>query len=257
MLKVFRKLIASLKGRTSKSFEHTYGEGQRDSEPDRANFATYTTFNTQTVPSNSVLNSLTFEQTRDMIADVKHEKKPQDIRIEKKPVEVVSEIVSAEPVLRLNDIDKQIKIVESRLAVLKRFKGQTSDEVSALRYLNARRYYEKAKKKGMFPWAVTTDTLVSALVAKYKLQNVGFGGYSKSVPVEATEELEKFGKAWEYVVDDEQHTPELRLITDYQGPEHKKDPILLASSPFGRWWYVLGAWDKEVEIVDQIIYHGK
>lgn len=252
MLKALRSLVRKLRRKAPQNFA-TYGSTEHASVPNDS--YPWNSFNSATENRTSLqaTGMLDLAQT----VAVKAGKPIEDVRIEKKPVEVVSEIVAPEPVLRLNDIGEQIEIVEARLAVLKQFKGMTTDEVVALRYLRARRHYAKAKKKGLFPWAITTDALVSALVAKYKLQNVSFGLYSKSVPIEATQELAKFGDAWEYAVSDEDHTPELRLITDYQGPEHKKDPILLASSPFGRWWYILGAWDKEVEIVDEIIYKGK
>ena len=85
--------------------------------------------------------------------------------------------------------------------------------------------------------------------------------------MEAIDELEKFMKEYEKVSPGTK--PVLKLIIDdipEKAPdgkvkgdsiERKKDPILLASSPFGRFFYILGAWDKEVEIVDDLIYHGK
>ena len=47
------------------------------------------------------------------------------------------------------------------------------------------------------------------------------------------------------------------LIIDDGGKETRKDPILLAKSPFGNWFYVLGAWDKEVQYIDDLIYYNK
>jgi len=87
---------------------------------------------------------------------------------------------------------------------------------------------------------------------------VDFSSYSKNIPMEAIDELEKFLKEYTKVTD-EKDKPILRLIIDDvpESKERKKDPILLASSPFGRYYYILGAWDKHVEIVDDLIYHGK
>ena len=209
--------------------------------------------NSITMPAFGAIDNMDQVQLRE-VSDKKVD--ASDVRIEKKPVDVVNEIVAPKPVINTDKIKEQIRIVELRLKVLKQYHGNTSDEIEALKYLRARQYFKK--RESMFPWAITTDALIEALVKKYKLQNVSFSSYSKSVPHEATDELEKFAKAWDKVVDDdENHKPTVRLITDYQGPEHKKDPILLASSPFGKWWYILGAWDKEVEIVDEIIYRGK
>lgn len=219
---------------------------------DQGTATTLTSFINSTNVSAGTIRDLSADQTMQL---AESKKAPSDDRIEKKPVEVVSEIVVEKPVLQLNDIKTQIKIVEARLKVLRKHRGQTNDEECALRYLNARKYYTKHEK--LFYWAVSTNQLIEALVKKYKLADRSFGAYSKSVPIEATNELEKFGKAWDKVVDDPDWQPNLKLITDYTGPETKKDPILLAESPFGRWWYVLGAWDKEVEIVDKIIYRGQ
>lgn len=195
------------------------------------------------------VNSLSTPATVELAAS-----STKDLRLDKKPVEIVGEIIAKKPEIQIGGIDDQIKIVKARLKVLKRFNGQISDELLALRYLKARKKFSRYEK--YFHWATTTDSKIQELVDKYKVQFVPFESYSKSIPNEATDELEKFSSAWEKVVDDE-FSPDLKLITDYKGPEHKKDPILLAESPFGAWWYILGAWDKEVEIVDDLVYKGK
>lgn len=246
MLKAIKKW---LRGRTKKSefFDQPFAMPRRQYAIQQVDFQY-----DYAVPSGAIqgtLNSLSTAATIEM-----SDERPKDLRVDKKPVEIVSEIVAKKPEIQVGDLDGQIKIVKARLKVLKHFNGQTGDEILALRYLKARKKFAKMEK--LFPWAITTDEMIDALIKKYKVQFVGFGSYSKSVPIEATEQLEKFSVAWEKVVDDE-FTPDVKLITDYRGKEHKKDPILLAESPFGRWWYILGAWDKEVEIVDDLVYKGK
>lgn len=180
---------------------------------------------------------------------------PSDVRVEKKPIEIVGEINAKMPEIQTGGLKEQIKIVEARLKVLKKYGGNYSDETLALGYLRARQKF--AKTEHLFKdWPITTDEMIQNLVKKYKVQFVSFYGYSKSLPIQATEQLEKFGDAWEKVVDDDTK-PDLRMITDYKGTEHKKDPILLAASPFGAWWHILGAWDEEVKIVDDLVYKGK
>ena len=34
--------------------------------------------------------------------------------------------------------------------------------------------------------------------------------------------------------------------------EQRKDPIVLATSPLGNYYYVLGAWEKEIAILDKL-----
>jgi len=247
MLTAIKKLLKKIG--VKKGHDYDWAMPVQSGTPEMSRFVSYNT--TSTIGMYDAVNQLSLAGTLDAV----DAKGVEDLRIEKKPVEIVQEIIVPEPVLRLNDLPYQIKAVEARLKVLKKFRGNLGDETMALMYLRARLHYEKKKK--LFTWPLSTDELINALVKKYKVSNNSFGGYSRNIPLEATAELEKFGKAWDQVVDDERHVAELRLITDYGGKETKKDPILLASSPFGRWWYVLGAWDKEVEIVDEIIYNGK
>jgi len=181
------------------------------------------------------------------------ETKKEDLRIEKKPVEVFKEILSEEPKLDLGSLDKKIQLVEKRISVLKDLLGQDiGDDIEALNFLKARQKLLKTKTE--FKWATTNFKMIDDLTKKYKLRMVDFQSYAKNVPMEAVDELEKFLKQYKKVRDD---NPILKLIIDEGGKETKKDPILLASSPFGKWFYVLGAWDKEVEVVDDLIYHSK
>jgi len=177
----------------------------------------------------------------------------EDTRLEKKPIEVVVEIVSEIPQMDLTDLDNKIKIVAKRLKCFTRLSCSGSDEAFALRFLKSRKLFKKYYTK--FNWKITTQQKIQELVKKYKVQCVFLSGYYKSLPMEAITELERFMDAWELVCEDIQ--PNFQLIIDYGGKEQKKDPILLASSPFGNWYYILGAWDKEVEIVDDLIYKGK
>lgn len=181
--------------------------------------------------------------------------KSEDARIEKKPLEVFKELIGEEPKVDLTNIDAHIKLVKRRLDFMKDHMGigMPADETEALGYLMARKKY--LKMKGSFSWAVTNDQKIQALCKTYKVKKVSFTGYYKNVPNEALDELEKFVKAWDKL--GIEYEPYFDLIVDDGGKETKKDPILLAKSPFGRWWYILGAWDKEVEIVDDLIYKGK
>ena len=179
--------------------------------------------------------------------------KVEDKRIPKKPVEVFKEIIAEKPKIDLKNIDLQIKTVKKRRDFMRdEMEAQTQDEDEALDYLMARKKYPKVGK--FFQWEVTTDTKIQELCRTYKLKVVDFSSYCKNVPNEAVDELEKFMKGFTKV---SKRKPFLRLIIDDGGKETKKDPILLAKSPFGRWYYILGAWDKEVQYVDDLIYNGK
>jgi len=190
--------------------------------------------------------------TRDDNGSGGSQKSNVDTRVMKKPVEIVGEIVGEQPKMVLEDLGRQIKIVKRRISILEEQSINAVDEKEALGYLQARKKFKKYSSK--FGWAITTQKKVDELCKKYKVMSVSFNNFYKNVPNEALDELEKFNDAWEYI---KEELPTLSLIVDQGGKEDKKDPILLAKSPFGRWFYILGAWDKEVEIVDDLIYNGK
>jgi len=189
-----------------------------------------------------------------MVPNPPNSKVENDKRIDKKPVEVFQEIISEEPKMNLQDLDKQIDMVTRRKEILQSHIGQNSfpDETQALTFLNSRKKYLKFKH--LLKWQVTNDSKITELCKKYKVMKVGFSGYYKNVPMEAIDEIEKFSNVHAKITD---VMPMFWLIVDDGGKETRKDPILLAQSPFGKWYYVLGAWDKEVEIVDDLIYKGK
>lgn len=177
-------------------------------------------------------------------------------RIVKKPAEIFQEIISPEPKVGLVNLDEQIKFVKERMQVLKdhlnKSTSDMTDERLALAYLEARKKYLKHKVD--FPWAITTDKKIKELCEKYQVRLASIDGYYKCLPMEAIEEIKKFTQVFEKVSNID---PYFQLIIDDGGKETTKDPILLAESPFGRWYHILGAWDKEVEIVDDLIYKGK
>ncbi len=180
--------------------------------------------------------------------------KEKDKRIVKKPVEIYEQIISEEPKINLNNLDGQIKLVKERMKVLQQHTRNVDlkHEKIAIGFLKARKKYLKYKDE--FKWAITNKDMIDKLCKKYKVKKVSFGNYYRNIPKEGVDEIKKFGEALQNVSNND---PLFELIIDDGGKEEKKDPILLATSPFGNWYYLLGAWDKEILIIDDLIYKGK
>lgn len=189
----------------------------------------------------------------------------KDTRIVKKPIEVVKEITVETPTFTIKDLPQQLKVITKRLRVLKEQGVNERDlenEKNALNYLKARQKY--AKNFGLFKWPTSNQASVIALTKKYKLHVVGLEEWVKTLPSEAIDEIQRYAEAYAEVRKDK---PDFRLIVNEKDwkeiaamrkeKERQRDPILLALSPFGNWYYVLGAWDKEVQYVDDLIYNGK
>lgn len=180
--------------------------------------------------------------------------KEKDKRIFKKPVEIYEQIISEKPKINLNNLDGQIKLVKERMKVLTQHTRNVDlkHEKIAIGFLKARKKY--LKYKDLFKWAITNKDMIDKLCKKYKVRKANFNSYYRNIPKEGVDEIKKFGEAFQKVSNND---PVFELIIDDGGKEERKDPILLATSPFGNWYYILGAWDREVEIVDALIYGGK
>lgn len=171
----------------------------------------------------------------------------KDLRKVVKPKDVVNQLYDKERLIDLRDLDSKIKAVKKRKDFIRDDLGlcDYSQEDQAIKWLEARKGFEK--NKSLFYWKMTTRTAIDKLLEKYKLRRVGLSGYVRNVPTEALEEVDAYLKAVGKV---QKIKPTFELVID--DDEYKKDPILLSKSPFGNYYYVLGAWDKEVEIVDEL-----
>ena len=180
-----------------------------------------------------------------------------DDRKELKPIEVFKELTADKPNLDLNDLDSKIKAIKKRIDFMKDDIGAPAiEEQNVLSWLEARKKGVKAKIMAQFYWPVTTTQKLIDLLKKYKLIETTFNEYSLAVPQEAIDEMEKYVKLCRKVTKDE---PEFILVvedTPIQKTKHR-DPIILATSPFGKFLHVLGAWDKEVEIMHELYFKGK
>lgn len=179
------------------------------------------------------------------------------IKTEAKPIEVWELLRNTnDPVVDCSELDEKIKIINDRIRVLSEYTGDRdiNEEKQCIIYLEARKKYEKYKEKFAYP--TTNMKMMNELCDLYTLKIASINQYSGTMPKEAIDELDKYTKSFKKVTG---KLPSVRLIVpekDFKVEEKKRDPILLAESPFGNWWYILGAWDKEVLIVDELIYVG-
>lgn len=170
-----------------------------------------------------------------------------------------------------DDLPAKISAVEARIEILREHLSDDhlGDEHRTLFYLRNRLKYLSTRKRNPLNWAMTTQDAIDDLCKTYKLKVVPLKQYYTLVPEEGVKEMDRYTRAYKAITGD---VPIFNLvIKDVPPNEPKKgdpaakpqqrkkdrDPILFANSPLGNHLFVIGAWDDEVEIVDEIIYHGK
>lgn len=200
------------------------------------------------------------------VSPVMSETKKEQPRKVVNPVDVFKEIKEITPEISFENLEEKIAVVKERIKILSEHldKEHLKDEMRCLFYLENRFKYLKTRKKNPFDWALTTREAVDDLCKRYSLKVVPLKQYYTTVPKEGVQEIDRYTNAYKVVAGD---NPIFELIikdtSDLPKEEAKKttkkdrDPILLANSPFGNFLMILGAWDDEVEVVDEIIYNGK
>ena len=170
-----------------------------------------------------------------------------DEREKKSPIHVIHEL-EAGIKLKPLELDKLIKELKIRKKHVERvLKLSTGNEERAIDMLKARKKYPKYND--LFEWKTTVQSKIDMLVKRYMLKHDDLSRFIDEVPEIAIQEMVKFSEAMAKVTKKE---PEFSII----GPDEMfedDDPILLAKSPFGNYYYILCAWDKEVKIVEQLL----
>lgn len=213
-----------------------------------------------TTPSNRLMVESGIPGIQVEALNVSNLPSPKVERKQVKPIEVFSEIKKEDVIISFDNLDEKIKAVSERLKVLSEHLSEEhlKDEYATLFYLKNRQKYINGKYD--FEWAMTTQEVIDDLCKRYKLKVVALKQYYTLVPKGGIMEMKRYTEQYKKLVGD---VPIFELIIkddDTQSDEDKqqrkknRDPILLANSPFGNFFFVLGAWDDEVEVVDEIIY---
>jgi len=200
--------------------------------------------------------AVTNEQREDKPAPVK-----EDVRKAVKPKDVFEEIKIKTPNISFDNLETKYNAVKERLDILKEHldDNHLKDEHQTLFYLKNRMKYLKTMKKYPIDWAMTNREAIDDLCKRYQLKVSALKQYYTLVPKDGIKEMERYTKAYKAITGE---NPIFELIIkdsevkEERAEQRKKDrdPILIANSPFGNFMFVIGAWDDEVEIVDEIIY---
>jgi hypothetical protein len=125
----------------------------------------------------------------------------------------------------------------------------------AIMYLQARKQYPSLGVQ--IPWKTTTRARIDALVTRYRLEFNSISLFLPELPTSVIAEIEKFDAMYRKAVETAFHTKtslDLWLIAPpAMFKKESKDPILLAKSPFGDFYYILCAWDAEVKLLPELL----
>lgn len=179
---------------------------------------------------------------------VASEEKEQRIAI--KPIDVRRELESEPSPWTMEGLEDKIALLRRKGNVTTQHYSKSELDSLVERLENRKKYNEFKEFFGQFP--NTTDVLIDKLVNKYKLEMKSSDLFVPEFPKEAIDVMEAYSekvvalcgkKSVYYVIAEE---------GDFKKKYERRDPILLVQSPFGFYYQILGAWDKEMLILSEL-----
>ena len=153
-------------------------------------------------------------------------------------------------------INEQLKNFKDRLSVLKLSEGDYRNGLielaSMLIRLENRKQYSKFKEFfDQYPYT-TNAKIDESMKAHTHLQLGLVQQFVPSLPKEAIDAMKEYNKQINKLCKKEGVFYIIAKKEDFQRTNKRKDPILLAQSPFGHFWQIIGAWDEEMILLDEL-----
>lgn len=181
------------------------------------------------------------------------ETKPENIpQVRVKPIDVVENLFCPpKSFLDVSLLDEKIALVKEKKELIHNNYSSVEMEGLIERLENRKKYAESREYFEGFQ--VTTDEKIGELLDKYpELQRKPVELFIPDFPKEAINKMKSYTAK---VKDVTGKKPVYYVIAEadkFKKAYEKRDPILLAQSPFGFYWYILGAWDKEMLMLSEL-----
>jgi uncharacterized lipoprotein len=113
------------------------------------------------------------------------------------------------------------------------------------KYPSVKSFYED------FPY--TSTQKINELVKEHDYLKLGqVAQFLADMPREAVNVMKEYNRATEKLCGKQAVFYIIADKKDFQKSDKRRDPILLAQSPFGHFWQILGAWDKEMLLIEEL-----
>lgn len=172
------------------------------------------------------------------------------MRIAANPKDVVGELEKPPKGLSLEGLDEKILIVKDKAELVAQWRAKEELEGLLQCLENRKKYYEHSAFFAQFD--TTTMESIDKLTSKYDLVLNDADIFIPEFPTEAVAIMKEYNKQYKKITDKKARFKVIGTSEDFKDADGKRDPILLAQSPFGFYFDILGAWDKEMLILSEL-----
>ena len=168
-----------------------------------------------------------------------------------KPIDVFHELERMPTPITLENLEEKIAVLNMKKEFIRSNVYAKKEVIDMVTRLENRRKWDEYKD--FFEKFDNTDTdKVNALVNKYNLVLKTSDLFIPKFPKEAMDIMKEYkdnvkklcGKCPVFYV--------IAEVAMFKKEDKRNDPILLVQSPFGIYWQILGAWDKELILMEEL-----
>jgi hypothetical protein len=150
---------------------------------------------------------------------------------------------------QLNDFKDKLNLIKITEFDMSRGTNEISSFI--VRLENRKQY--KKYHKFFDEYAYTTTAKINGVVKQHSNLKLGkVEQFIADLPKEAITSMKDYTKTTEQICGKK---PIFYIIADkkdFEKSDQRRDPILLAQSPFGHFWQILGAWDEEMMFLEEL-----
>lgn len=153
-------------------------------------------------------------------------------------------------------VDEQLESFKDKLDLIKSSEYDmsrgTNEIASLVLRLGNRKKYEGAKDF-FEQYAYTTTDRVNKVIANHSHLKLGkVEEFIADMPKEASDAMKKYNQECEKLCGKKSIFYIIADKKDFKKTEQRRDPILLAQSPYSHVWQILGAWDEEMMFLEEL-----
>jgi hypothetical protein len=178
------------------------------------------------------------------------ESEPTKTKIAVKPKDVLDELETIPTPWTLSNLEDKIEVLKYKAELITQHYSKREVEGLIERLENRKKWH---KFKDFFQeFQNTTDEKIEILLEKYDLVMKTSDLFVPEFPDDAISVMKKYTENMQKLC---KKKPIFYVIAEpdkFRKAYEKRDPILLVQSPFGFYWQILGAWDKEMILLSEL-----
>ena len=175
----------------------------------------------------------------------------ESLKIKVKPIDVLNELEVPPVQFALLGIDEKISMLEDKREIINQTWAKREVE-GLIERLENRKKYEGKTADFFNRLQNTTDEKIEDLIQKYELVLSPADLFIPELPEQAIKIMKSYTLQVEKICKKKPVFYVVATSKNFKTVDKKRDPILLVQSPFGFFWQILGAWDKEMLILSEL-----